>query len=278
VAKREYDIGAEVHCQDGNCGRLSKVVVDPRTKRVTDLIVEKGFLLKRDRVLPVDEVERVEGGRIYLSVSVDNLPYYPEYREVEFTAPAPAAAGEYSPGNVQCWRVEYTVACPEPVTPVVHREVHEGVPPEMAVIERGTPVVNKYGPVGRVDHLLIDAESGELTHLVIRRGLLPYHPILSMSEVERVGEDGVTIRLTEREVDALPRYRRRAAEDIGAELRDKLNASPQDLSGVQFAVEEGIVRLTGKVPGSSAAEEAERLVRSVEGVVDVENAIEVEQS
>jgi hypothetical protein len=65
--------------------------MDPHTQRVTDLIVERGFLLTTDRVLPADVVERATREGIYLSISSEELGGYPEYRAVEFEEPAPAA-------------------------------------------------------------------------------------------------------------------------------------------------------------------------------------------
>lgn len=42
----DFNVGTAVHCGDGRCGRLTRVV-DRDAQEVTDLIVEKGFLLKR---------------------------------------------------------------------------------------------------------------------------------------------------------------------------------------------------------------------------------------
>ena len=41
----DYRIGTEVVCEGEKCGRLGKLVVDPHTRRVTDLIVNQGILL-----------------------------------------------------------------------------------------------------------------------------------------------------------------------------------------------------------------------------------------
>ena len=78
MAKFDLDIGTEVHCQDGKCGKLHKVVLDPHTQQVTDLIVERGFLLKTDRVLPVNVVEQATRDSVMLSISGQELSEYPE--------------------------------------------------------------------------------------------------------------------------------------------------------------------------------------------------------
>ena len=279
-----YDlkIGAEVRCRDGGCGRLHKVVLDPHTQRVTDLIVERGFLLTTDRVLPVDLVERAAGEEIYLGLASDELSGYPEYREFEFEEPAPeAGSGRYEWRDVRCWARGYRMACREPVVPTIRRPIHVGVRPSRAVIERGTPVRNRGGrstevELGKVDHLLVEPESGEVSHLVVRRGLLPYQPVVPASAVRAVSEDEVTVALTDREVEALPRYKRRDAEDIEAELRDRFEEDGLDLEQIDLSLDSGVVLLLGWVPDVGQKRRAEAIARSTEGVIDVRNKLETE--
>jgi osmotically-inducible protein OsmY len=253
------------------------VVLDPHTQRVTDLIVERGFLLTTDRVVPVDAVERAAGEDIYLSISSGDLKDYPGYGEAEFEEPAPdVKAGVYDRSDVLCWPGVYRMVCKNPVIPMVRREIREGISRNQVVIERETPVRNILGKIGNVDHLLVDPESGEVTHLVVRKGLLPYYPILPISKVKSVSDEAVTVSLSNDEVDALPRYRRRDATDIEAELRDRFDSSPFDFTKVEISIEGGIVLLVGWVPGIGAKRHAEAISRSVEGVIDVENELNTE--
>jgi osmotically-inducible protein OsmY len=279
MAKYDFNIGAQVHCRDGDGGKLHKVVVDPHTQRVTDLIVERGFLLTTDRVLPVDVVERATEEGIYLSIFSEELGDYPEYHAVEFEEPAPAVKeGAYDRGDIRCWMQGYRMACYEPVIPMVRRQVRKGISPHRAVIERGTPVRNAQGTIGHVDHLLVDPESAEVTHMVVRKGLLPYYPIVPLTKVRTVSDEAVTVSLTDDEVDALPRYKSRDARDIEAELRDRLGESPLDFSKVEMSIEGGIVLLVGWVPHIGAKRRAEAIARSIEGVIDVQNELDTEMT
>jgi osmotically-inducible protein OsmY/sporulation protein YlmC with PRC-barrel domain len=277
MAKLDFDIGARVHCKDGDRGRLLKVVVDPYTQRITDLIVEKGFLLTTDRVLPVDMVERTSDGDVYLAISGDALEAYPEYREVEFKEPAPGVkAGVYDKGDVRCWQGAYRVVCTKPVIPMVRKQIYKGVDANLVVIERGMPVKNAQGTVGEVDHLLVDAESGEITHLVVRKGLIPYYPIIPISEVKGVSTGAVSVGLTEKEIDGFARYRSRSADDIKAELQDRLAGLGFNLTHMQIVAGGNIVQLTGWVPSVAAKRHAEAIARAVEGVIDVENLLDTD--
>ena len=277
MARHDYNIGAPVHCRDGDCGRLHKVVVDPHTQRVTDLIVERGFLLTTDRVLPVDTVERATGEDIYLSISSKALDDYPEYRVIEFEEPAPGVKDAmYDRGDVRCWMQGYRMACREPVVPMVRMEVQEGVPRGRAVIEQGALVVNRQGTVGEVDHMLVDSKTGKVSHLVVRRGLLPYYPIVPISAVKAIRDDSVKVSLGQKEMDTLPRYRRRCGSDIESELRNRLAELSVDLGQIEISVEGGTVLLVGSVNDIAAKRRAEGIARSVEGVIDVQNELTTE--
>lgn len=276
MATFDFNIGAQVHCKDEHCGKLLKVVVDPHTQRVTDLIVERGFLLKTDRVLPVSAVERATDQDIHLYINSDELEDYPEYREVEFKKPAPGweQTERYKPEHVRCWVGPYGLVGREPVVPMIRQQVHEGIPSNLEVIEQGTPVHNLQSTAGEVDHVLVNHESGEIGHLVVRKGIIPHYPIIPVSMVKEVSEEGITVIATDEEIKELPRYKPRAAADILAELQDRLETSPFDFSGVKTALEEGVVQLTGLVRDVAAKRHAEATARSIDGVIDIENALD----
>ena len=285
MAKFDFDIGTEVDCQDGRCGKLHKVVLDPHTRRVTDLIVERGFLLTTDRVVPVDLVGQATRERITLLISSQALSEYPRYKVVEFREPAPEVQSEhYDQGDVRCWVGRYGAVCPEPVVPMVRRQIREGVLPIRAVIERGTPVQDTGGSqIGKVDHLLVDQESGEVSHLVVRKGLLPYYPILPIEKVKSVTDKAVSVSLAEGELELLPRYRSRDAEDIEAELRDQLRLADLRVPGVELgqvevSAQAGIVRLKGWVPDVRTKRRVEAVARSIEGVIDVQNELDTQMA
>lgn len=63
--------------------------------------------------------------------------------------------------------------------------------------------------------------------------------------------------------------------DIAGEIRREVVARlfPDPLEPVRVSVRDGVVRLTGRVPDASLVPVAVRLVRAVEGVVDVECAL-----
>jgi len=272
-----FRIGASAYCQDGRCGRLKEVVVNPQTERITDLIVEKGFLLKKDRVLPVSVVESTGEDGIHLSINSDQLERYPEYHEEQFKmAGSSQRWAEYERGQVVQWTTTYGRYSHLASTSMIRQRVQEDVPSELSVVGRGTPVRNADGPVGTVHHLLVDPETRKITHLVVGKVFGSHTLVIPFTLVKHVHEDGISIEATEEELRRYPQYSPRADADILTEVRERLADAVPDLSGVEITLENGVIQLTGLVRDIAAKRHAEAVARSVEGVIDVENAVDTD--
>ncbi len=74
-----------VVCSGVHCGNLTTVIVDNEQDRITDLVIDRAFLQKKRRIVPVALTEATEDTCVYLCVSVDGLQRYPEYNETEFS-------------------------------------------------------------------------------------------------------------------------------------------------------------------------------------------------
>src|SRR6266536_3335386 len=76
---------------------VDRVVVDPQTKKVTHLVVRKGFLLKTDKVLPIDWVATANGDQISLTpdaTGLDSLPNFEEKHYIRADDAVAVAEGE----------------------------------------------------------------------------------------------------------------------------------------------------------------------------------------
>jgi sporulation protein YlmC with PRC-barrel domain len=205
------NIGAEVHCPDGECGTLDKLVIHPRSHEVTDLIVKKGLLLKEDRVIPISAVAEATADRIELSVAADEFERYPEYDEDEYWAPRrlPSNQEELWSRSV-IWMQPYQTASVlfrESVTPQEEIEDREGVDVDQSVMGGGTPVRNAAGEIGEVDHLLVDLDSGNITHLVVEKGVLEEdYVVIPYDVVQYMDDEGVFVDVDDDDLENLPRY------------------------------------------------------------------------
>ncbi len=268
------NIGAAVHCKNGRAGRLVKIVIDPHTKRITDLIVEKGHLQKKDRVLPLSAVELTTKDDIYLKIDCAALANYPEYREVEFRTPAPGAYNPYRSDEVLHWATAYgPVILDDYHVPQIRQTIREGIDPEEKVLERGMPIYSLEGMVAKIDHLLVNPETGDILYVIARKGIFPYQVIIPMTAVDEIGEKGVYIRKTNEEIQDFARYTPRPPADILQDLRQRLDDAIPNFRHVQLDLQNGIMRLFGHVKNEAQRQEAEKIARGVSGVVDVDNAL-----
>jgi len=203
-----FDIGARAYCQDGQCGKLVRLVVNPVTEDVTDLIIEKGFLQKHDRVIPISAVKSTMDAEVHLAMESHSLSDFPEFREVEFRVPNSGwSSSRHKAENVRYWMTPYGMGVGGlSVVPTSRRHFNEGVTYGSKVIGRGTKVHSLRGGVGNVDHVLVDCADGHITHLVVRRNLLAEYHTVPAEMIQSVEDGEVTLNVSRDQVLALPRY------------------------------------------------------------------------
>lgn len=273
-------IGAGVHCQDERCGNLWKVVVDPYTNRVTDLVIAWGAWHQHSYVVPRAAIRQATKEGIELAIDHKDLSRFAEYREREFVEVAGFDLQEtqgYSRDEVVERVSPFGMVYPRPIYPMIWHEVHQGIPIDKTVIERGTPVWNAEDTIGNIDHVLADAEQGEITHLVVDTGFFGQAVVIPISAVRAVNENGIEVNIDEQELQELPHYTRRSQADILAELRNRLRKASISPTDCIIEIDQGVVRLSGLVPDEATKHQVEDIARSVAGVISVENVLDTDQ-
>jgi uncharacterized protein YrrD len=212
MTQLNFHMGVQVQCTNGQCGKLAGVVMNPESRCITDLIVEKGFLLKHDRILPLSVMEGATEENVYLSLNSNELDQYPEYRVIEYEEPVTGLEQQSTPVVTPYGMQQGAL---DPVVPMVKKKIREGIGPGQKVIERGMHVNSTSGTFGKVDHMLMNPESKEVTHLVVRRGMIfSDHVVIPISIVEEVREDSIFVTGADEELEQLPRYTPPAETDM----------------------------------------------------------------
>lgn len=202
-----FDIGAAVTCEGRRCGKLIRVVVDPVTEQVTDLVVARGVLQRDPRVVPVSKVKAAIPGEVSLTVQSSDLTKYKAFREFAFRMPSIGwNSGRYQPQDVRYSMSPYQGLAGESVQPRRKHRLHEGVSLDQRVIGQGTQVRDAEGNAGEVDHVLVDCLRSDITHIVVRHGLLRATFIVPVAMISRVDDETVYLAANRAAIKALPRF------------------------------------------------------------------------
>jgi uncharacterized protein YrrD len=215
-----------IYTMDGeHVGDIERVVMDPRTKEITHLVVRQGWLFAEDKVLPVDLVVSTSEDGVVLRPIEDDLQALPRFEKTEFIprdrlAQAKRAKGEttqpatyqqplywYPPVGARWWGGGYTAFAypsPTPYVIVTDRRIPEGTVP----LKEGASVTTADGEhAGDISTVIADPDSDRATHLVIEKGwLFTEQKLVPTSWISMVKEDNVQLAVGSKLLDSLPAY------------------------------------------------------------------------
>ena len=208
--------GVDVFSSDNEkIGTLDRVVMDPKTKEVTHIIVREGFLFTEDKVVPMDLVGSVTDERISLQGSKEHLDELPEYEETHYI-PRDATVDDdmstlywnppvYAGGGYSGYG-QYPVIYPQSL---YIRRTEKNIPEGMVALAEGAKVLAEDGEqVGNIETLITDPKDERVTHLVISSGLLmKERKIIPSHWLGTVAEDEVHLAVDSRLLERLPEYR-----------------------------------------------------------------------
>src|ERR1700722_1993291 len=112
----QFTIGSQAHCTDGVCGEVSRVVVDPVAKAVTDLVVEPKGREGLARLVPLDLLDLLDAaaGDVRLRCTLAEFERLDPAEETQFV-PGSGGYAAYGPEQVGAW--PYYGLTPGPETP-----------------------------------------------------------------------------------------------------------------------------------------------------------------
>jgi uncharacterized protein YrrD len=192
------EIGADVIGGDGNkLGSVAYVVVHPPELHLTDLVVSTGSILGRDIVVPVDVVDRIAAGKVYLSVDQREFSAFEDYVDIQYKQPP----DDWIPVSGSVYPTQGTLWPGDLYYPQVS-EVHVNAPAGTVGLNEGMEVESSDGhKVGSIVALDTDPSSGDVTGIVIHHGLLFRHDTrIPVEDIADVGTEHVALKLTRDEV------------------------------------------------------------------------------
>lgn len=198
----ELKEGMSVFTRSGEeLGKINRFVLDPVTNEVTHLVIQKGWILPDDKVLPFQMISAADD-KLVLNEDLGDFDELPSFEETHFVRLNDEdAAGlkrthdpliGYSPAYY--WYPTHPGMGYAGITPgytaLPPSKVKRNIPEDTVPLQEGTDVISADGDhVGDVERLIVESDSNNVTHLVISRGLLfkdrklvPVHWLKSVEE------------------------------------------------------------------------------------------------
>jgi len=159
----KLDVGTPLRYPDGEqVGTIHKVVFDPETATVCDLVVETADLVGRSILVPINLLRTDSGDVLTLAADRETVAGLPEYTVEEFVA---APEGWQVSPNYMAGDVLFPAGMTYPLMPIFE----ETSAPEGTVEwGLGTEVDCTDGRFGVVDQVIIDESDGRMIGLVAR--------------------------------------------------------------------------------------------------------------
>ncbi len=216
----EFTIGAEVSCEDGVCGELRRVVVNPIKRAITHLVVAPKHRRNMGHLVPIDLVETTAARELRLRCTLTQFEGLDDAEETKFL---PGASGQWGYQQDQMLSMPFfglrgvgmgmggmgmggmgmggmgMGGGPLAVT-------SDKVPAGEVEVRRGQPVNASDGPIGRIHGFVVDPSDHQVTHVLLDEGHLwgKKEVCVPISSVTGIDDDGVHLSLSKKEVGDLP--------------------------------------------------------------------------
>ncbi len=194
----EFKDGTNVLTSDGkDAGNLHRVVIDPDSKQITHIVIQKGFLFKEDRVIPIAKIIAASKDQIVLNCTMDELKDMAPLEIKDYAPINESAGGESIPG-VYSSSSSYGA--------FVVKEVKRTIPEELAALKEGATVVSSEGEhVGLTEQVHADPETSNVTQFIITAGLVAKkRKSIPIEWVRMIDDEEVFLNVPAQTVSDLP--------------------------------------------------------------------------
>jgi sporulation protein YlmC with PRC-barrel domain len=189
----DLHLNAHVECTDGRVGHLENIILNPKSKKVTYLVVRGNDLQNRERIVPEKLVREATRETVRLTISREKFDRMKDFIQEE-----------YIPPNIMLYMAD--MAGWNAGTPAGVFVEHEAVPNGGMVVHRGAKVFATDGHIGRVDEFLVEGKTGRITHLLLLEGHLwgKKDVAVPVNRIDRYQDGNVYLNIDKRRVEALP--------------------------------------------------------------------------
>jgi uncharacterized protein YrrD len=209
--------GADVLNSDGEkLGTLQRVIIDPQTKAVTHIVVEKGWLFSTNKVISFGELDPESADTLVVKGPHDDPDDFPAFEESHYVSmdenDHPVAdvdsAYWYPPADLNWWRTGAAYMGYYPPMPAFTARTTQNIPEGTVALEEGAKVISQDDQqVGSIEQVIVEPEDNRATHIVIHGGLLAERKLLPVLWISNIEEKEVYLSVSAALVERLPEHR-----------------------------------------------------------------------
>ncbi len=210
----KFNQGASIFTKDGKeAGRIERVVIHPKTKLVTHIVVRTGLVFTEDKVVPVEAVAGGQKGRITLLLDADKLEDLPDFQETHYVVlneeelQRVAARSLHDATPVTYWIPPYGQPMSSPNTELPYiAETETHIPADTVAVREGARVITRDRKhIGNVEQVLTSSMSNRATHFLVSKGLLlKEKKMVPVEWVDKFGENNVRLAVGAGVIETLP--------------------------------------------------------------------------
>jgi uncharacterized protein YrrD len=207
--------GADVYSPQGDrLGTLNRVIIDPNTREVTHIVIEKGLMFTTSKVIPIDRIDPHSQEKITLNSSEQDLSQFDDFEEAHYvdldTTEYPGSdvtnSFWYPPVDYVWWRSGMPAMTPPP--PVYTVRTTQNIPEGTVALEEGAKVISADDKhVGSIEQLVVDPQDKRVSHFIIGEGLLfKERKLIPVTWISTIGEKEVRLSVKSGTLERLPAY------------------------------------------------------------------------
>jgi uncharacterized protein YrrD len=196
--------------QGEKVGTLERVVIDPKTRDVTHLVVSQGLLSDIQKIVPVGMVGVDDEGQVLFQEDEEAFKGLPKFEQADYVSASAeqdpdleASLYWYPPALAWAQTGSFT----ELPTPNYAHKAERNIPEGAVPLEEGAEVISRdEQTVGNVESIHT-APDDTATHLVISGGLvLKKKKLIPTHWINDIHEEQIRLAVAAEVIDRLPEY------------------------------------------------------------------------
>lgn len=199
----EIPLNVKVRCADGDCGKTTTIILNPISKEITHVVVKDRH---REFMVPLPLIEESSTGGVKLQLNREELAQQEPFVRTQFIGQE-MLDEDYDAVTVAAEMD--AVMWPYNSLDDSYHDMYlqvEQIPHDELAIHRGAHVEASDGHIGRVGEFIVNSENNHITHLILLEGHLwgKRSVTIPISEIDRIEQDTVYLKLDKETVKSLP--------------------------------------------------------------------------